>query len=288
MRNKKMLTVLFVLLAVLVSVSAMATTRLRLATTTSLYDTGLWEYLEQIFEERYEIDLHVIYAGTGRALTWGRRGDVDIVVIHSPPDEKEFVAGGYGVERVPFAYNYFLIVGPADDPAGIAGLSPQDAFRRLVEFGEGRFVSRGDDSGTHAMEKLIWEKAGLDHEAVRPAAWYMEAGQGMGPTLIMASEERAYTLTDMGTFLAFRGKLDLVPLVVEGEILLNVYSAIAIDPRRHPHTNLALANKMIAFLISPEIQERIGAFGVEEHGMQLFTPCAGATPCVEIEEEAQR
>ncbi len=260
--------------------------KLRLATGTSLYDAGLWEYLAPIFEERYAVDLQIIYAGTGKALEWGRRGDVDLIVIHSPSREKEFVAQGYGVERVPFAYNYFLIVGPAVDPSTIAGLSPQEAFRRLFEFGKGRFVSRGDDSGTHEREKLIWEKAGFDYEAFRPVVWYIEAGRGMGPTLMMASEKQAYTLTDMGTFLALRGKLDLVPLVAEGEILLNVYSAIAISPQRHPGTKIEAANKMIAFLTSPEIQERIGAFGIEEHGIQLFTPCAGGAPCVE--EEAQQ
>lgn len=259
--------------------------KLRLATGTTLYDAGFWEYLGPIFEERYAVDLQIIYAGTGRALEWGRRGDVDLVVVHSPPCEKEFVAQGYGVKRVPFAYNYFLIVGPPGDPAGIEGLSPQEAFTRLIATGAGRFVSRGDDSGTHVMEQTIWKSAGFDHAEVRTADWYIEAGRGMGPTLLVANGKQAYTLTDMGTFLAFRSRLALIPLVVEGAILLNVYSAIAIDPQRHPGINSDLANKMIDFLTFPEIQARISAMGVEEHGMALFTPCTGTAPCSSADHE---
>ena len=136
--------------------------RLRVATTTSLYDTGLWGYLEPMFEEQYGVELDVMYAGTGKALEYGRRGDVDIVAVHSRAREEEFIVDGYGVERVPFAYNYFLIVGPSDDPAGIKGISPEEAFKKLMETGSGNFVSRGDDSGTHAKEKSIWEKTGMN------------------------------------------------------------------------------------------------------------------------------
>jgi tungstate transport system substrate-binding protein len=249
--------------------------RIRIATTTSLYDTGLWALLEPKFEREHGVELDIIYAGTGIALEWGRRGDVDAIATHCRPREEKFVAEGYGVERVVWAYNYFLIVGPADDTAGIKGLSPEDAFKRLMETGAGGFVSRGDASGTHAMEKAIWREAGFDYEAVRAAEWYIEAGKGMGPTLMMASEKQAYTLSDMGTFLAFRADLVLVPLVDEGDILLNVYTVIAINPKKHPRANIELANKLIAFLTSPEIQRIIGDYGVKEHGMALFTPAAG-------------
>jgi len=249
--------------------------RVRVATTTSLYDTGLWALLEPLFEEKFGVELDILYAGTGIALEWGRRGDVDVIATHARAREEKFVAEGYGVMRVIFAYNYFLIVGPADDPAGIKGLSPEEAFQRLMETGAGRFVSRGDDSGTHGKEKAIWREAGFDYELVRDADWYIEAGRGMGPTLVMASEEQAYTLTDMGTFLAFKARLDLIPLVTEGGILLNVYSVIAICPERHPRTNVETANNLIYFLTSPAIQRLIGAYGVEEHGMALFTPAAG-------------
>jgi len=251
--------------------------RLRVATTTSLYDTGLWGYLEPMFEEEYNVELDVIYAGTGKALEYGRRGDVDIITVHAKAQEEQFIAEGYGVQRVPFACNYFLIVGPAADPAGIGGLSPEGAFKKLMETGNGDFVSRGDDSGTHSKEKAIWEKAGYDYEAVRKAgAWYIEAGSGMGPTLMMASEKQAYTLTDMGTYLAYKGKLELVPIIDKGDILLNVYSAIAVNPEKVPAVKIDMADNLINFLVSPEIQELIGNYGVKEHGMQLFTPGAGA------------
>ena len=253
--------------------------RLRIATTTSLYDTGLWGYLEPMFEEKYGVELDVMYAGTGIALEYGRRGDVDVITVHAKAREEKFVAEGYGVQRVPFAYNYFLIVGPEADPAGIRNLSPEEAFRKLMETGNGSFVSRGDNSGTHSKERVIWEEAGFDYEAVREAGeWYIEAGGGMGPTLLMASQMQAYTLTDVGTFLSYKGKIELVAIVDEGDILLNVYSAIAVNPEKHSKTNIEMANNLIRFLTSSEIQELIGNYGVEEYGMQLFTACAGAEP----------
>ena len=250
--------------------------RLRVATTTSLYDTGLWGYLEPMFQDEYGVELDVIYAGTGKAIEWGRRGDVDVIAVHSRAREEQFVADGYGVERVPFAYNYFLIVGPEADPAGINGMSAEDAFTRLMAEGKAnsqvKFVSRGDDSGTHGKEKAVWASAGYDYEDVRRSgAWYIEAGSGMGPILVMANEMRAYTLSDIGTFLAYRGDLDLVPLVDEGDILLNVYSVIAATRSEKAE----MANKLVEFLTSEEIQELIGEYGVEEYGRQLFTPCAG-------------
>jgi len=273
------LIVVIMLVSLIGGVVGCARPTLRLATTTSLYDTGLWSYLEPKFEEKHGVELDIIYTGTGIALEWGRRGDVDVLTIHDKAREEEFVADGYGVERVPFAYNYFLIVGPPDDPAGIKGLSPEEAFTRLMETGTGRFVSRGDGSGTHTKEKAIWKQAGYDYEAVRVAgAWFIESGRGMGPTLLLASEKQAYTLSDMGTFLAYGGKLDLVPIVDKDAILLNIYSVIAINPEKHPKTNIDMANNLIDFLTSPDIQELIGNYGVEEFGMQLFTPCAGTEP----------
>ncbi len=255
-----------------------ATPHLRLATTTSLYDTGLWDYLEPMFEAEYGVELDVMYAGTGKALEWARRGDVDIIVTHSRERELQLVADGYGLERVPFAYNYFLIVGPADDPAGIRGLPPEDAFRRIAA-SRATFVSRGDDSGTHSREKAIWAAAGLDYEQVRRGgARYIEAGSGMGPTLVMASEKRAYTLTDTGTFLAYRGKLGLVPLVESGTTLLNVYSAIVVNPGKVNVKNADRARDLVRFLTSAEVQDLIGSYGVAEYGQALFSPCAGAEP----------
>jgi len=232
-----------------------------------------------MFEEKYDVELDIMYAGTGKALEYGRRGDVDIITVHSKADEEQFVAEGYGIQRVPFAYNYFLIVGPAADPADITGLSPEEAFKKLMETGDASFISRGDDSGTHAKEKAIWEEAGYDYGAVRNAGtWYIEAGTGMGPTLVMTSEKQAYTLTDMGTYLSYEGKLEVALIIDKGDILLNVYSAIAVNPEKVPKTKIDMANNLINFLTSPEIQELIGNYRVEEYGMQLFTPCAGAEP----------
>ena len=205
--------------------------RLQIATTTSLYDTGLWGYLEPMFEEKYNVEVDVLYAGTGAAIEYGKRGDVDIITVHSKSRELAYVEEGYGVERVPFAYNYFLIVGPESDPAGIAGMTPEDAFKKLFEDGSGTFISRGDDSGTHSKEKAIWAGAGYEYADVQSAGgWYVQGGKGMGPTLLMASEMEGYTLTDMGTFLSYKGDIDLVPIVDEGSILLNVYSVIAGNP----------------------------------------------------------
>jgi tungstate transport system substrate-binding protein len=253
--------------------------RLRVATTTSLYDTGLWSYLEPMFEEKYQVELDVLSAGTGIALEYGRRGDVDVITVHDKVAEEKFVADGYGIQRVPFAYNYFLIVGPKDDPAGIKDMTPGEAFKKLMTTGSGTFISRGDNSGTHAKEKAIWKKAGFDYEVVRKAgAWYIEGGKGMGPTLLMASEKQAYTLTDMGTYVSYKGKLELVPIIDKGDILLNVYSAIAVNPGKVSGAKVDMAKNLVSFLTSPEIQELIGDYGVKEYGLQLFTPCAGTEP----------
>jgi len=267
------------LLYTLVGTAGCQAERLRVATTTSLYDTGLWSYLEPIFEKEYRIELDILYAGTGIALEYGERGDVDVIVVHAKAREEQFIAEGYGLERIPIAYNYFLVVGPESDPAGIREMSPEDAFKKLMEMGSVSFVSRGDDSGTHSKEKKIWESAGFSYTEVRKAGeWYIESGRGMGPTLLMASEMQAYTLTDIGTFLSYSRQLELVPVVDEGTILLNVYSAIAINPARHPGTRAGMAERLIDFLTSEEVQRLIGNYGIEEYGRRLFIPCAGAEP----------
>ncbi len=246
--------------------------RLRVATTTSLYDTGLWSYLEPMFEDEYGVELDVLYAGTGKALEWGRRGDVDVITVHSRTREEQFVEEGYGLARVPFAYNYFLLVGSPDDPAGLSGLTPDEAFATLMNSGQAVFVSRGDDSGTHGKEKAIWSAAGYDYEDVRTSGdWYVEGGSGMGPTLVMADEMNAYTLSDIGTFIAYQNDLNLVPLVDQGDVLLNVYSVLEVSSTRNP----GMAENLVEFLTSETVQELIGNYGVDEYGIQLFTPCAG-------------
>ena len=258
---------------------------LRVATTTSLYDTGLWDTLEPIFEQRYDVDLQITAKGTGMALELGHRGDVDVITVHDPSQEAAFIAGGYaveaegyGTERVPWAYNYFVIVGPEADPAGIGGLTPEEAFLKLQQEGEAdpetvRFVSRGDNSGTHGKEKAIWASAGYDHiedvqETGATAGWYIEAGIGMGATLVMADERIAHTLTDRGTFLAYKGDLDLVPLVDTGDILLNVYTVIICKNGTNPE----MAQNLVDFLRASDIQALIVRFGVPEYGEPLFYP----------------
>lgn len=246
--------------------------RLRVATTTSLYDTGLWGYLEPRFEKAYGVELDVLYAGTGIALEYGRRGDVDVITVHDKAREEAFIAEGLGSERVIFAYNHFVIVGPENDPAGIRGLAPEEAFSKIAETRAAPFISRGDESGTHAKEKQIWAAAGYDYEHIRKSGgWYVEAGTGMGPTLSMAAEKGAYTLSDIGTFLAYKSKTGLRVLVDEGASLLNVYSAIVCTKTKSPE----MARNLVTFLTSEETQRLIGEYGKADFGEPLFTPCAG-------------
>jgi tungstate transport system substrate-binding protein len=255
--------------------------RFKIATTTSLYDTGLWYHLEPIFEELANVEMDIVYAGTGIALEYGRRGDVDAIIVHDRAREDQFIADGYGLNRRNFAYNFFLIAGPPDDPAGIKGLTAAGAYQKLYEEGmKGNitFVSRGDDSGTHAKEKLIWKEAGFDYEEVRNSGdWYIEAGKGMGPTLLMANEKRSYTMADISTFLAYNLKsdLELESLVEQDPIFLNVYAAIAINPETHSAAKIDIANKLINWLISDEVQEIIATYGKAEYGRSLFFPIAG-------------
>jgi len=262
---------------------------LRIATTTSLYDTGLWDALEDLFEPKYSADLQVTAKGTGAALALGMSGDVDAVTVHDPVQEAAFIGDGYaatvqsfGVERVTWAYNYFIIVGPESDPADIGSLAgslaPEQAFQKIQQEGTLdpeaiRFVSRGDNSGTHGKEEAIWASAEYDYtEDIQgdgaAIGWYVEAGTGMGATLEMADELMAYTLTDKGTFLAYQGDLDLVPLVHEGDIMLNVYAVMICKNGYHPE----MANSLVDFLRSEAIQALIAGFRVAEYGEPLFYP----------------
>lgn len=255
-------------------------TRIRLATTTSLYDTGLWSLLEPLYEEEYGVELDILYAGSGVAFEYGRNCDIDVLTIHSKADELQFIADGYGMERIPFAYNHFVIVGPADDPAGIAGMSPEEAFATLAEQQDSKFISRYDKSGTHTKEKAIWAAAGYNYSDIESSGdWYVKAVQGMAPTLLMADEVGGYTLSDIGTFLANQG--DLVSLVDSGSIMLNVYSVIAINSSKctsMSSASVAGANDMVEFLTSDEVQELIDNYGAEQYGQSLFTACYGNEP----------
>jgi len=234
-----------------------------------------------MFEEDYDVELDVLYAGTGIAIEYGKRGDVDAIAVHSKTRETAFVDDGYGIARVPFAYNYFVIVGPAGDPAGIGDMTPENALAKLYTDADSKFISRGDDSGTHGKEKAIWMAAGYDYDndVVGAGTWYVEAGSGMGSTLLKANEMQGYTVSDMGTFLAYQADLDLVAVVDEGSILLNVYSVLACDPdNTNSRVNSVMGQNLVTFLTSEEIQDIIGQYGVTEYDRQLFTPCAGDEP----------
>jgi tungstate transport system substrate-binding protein len=257
-------------------------TRFKIATTTSLYDTGLWYYLEPMFEKYADVEMDIIYAGTGIALEYGKRGDVDAVVVHDPAAEDQFIADGYGINRRYFAYNFFLIIGPPNDPAGIKGSTATEAFKKIYEAGikdpdTVKFVSRGDNSGTQSKEKLIWSKAGFNYADIEKSGkWYVEAGQGMGPTLLMANQQLAYVLADISTFLAYSKKnnLTIVSLVEQDPVFLNVYAVMAINPEKNTNAKIDMANKFINWLISPEIQNVIGTYGKAEYGRPLFFPLA--------------
>jgi len=240
---------------------------LRLATTTSVNDSGLLEHLRPAFEEETGITLQVIAQGTGKAIETGKAGDADVLLLHAESAEEEFVAGGYGLERIEFMYNYFVIVGPPGDPVQITGMGAVVALTQIME-SEAPFVSRGDNSGTHMREMSLWEKAQLE-----PAGdWYIGAGAGMGAVLTMASEKQAYTLTDKATFLAMRDELEL-ELVVEGDPdLRNPYSVIAVNPEKHDGINDRGAARFIEWITSAEVLDKIARFGIEEFGESLFSP----------------
>lgn len=254
--------------------------KLRISTTTSLEDTGLLKDVEAAFEKKYPgVDVQVVSGGTGIAIQYGERGDVDLMLVHDKARETKFVNDGFGTKRTEFAYNYFWIVGPADDPAGIKGLNATAAFKKITEMGQTnpnvKFVSRGDASGTNAREIKIWNSTGIDiNKTKNSSSWYIESGKGMGDTLIIANEKNAYTITDSGTFLAFSkdAKIKLVPLVTTGKDLLNIYTAIPVNPQKFPKTNIDAANNFVNFLVSPEGQNIIGNYGNDKFGQPLFTP----------------
>jgi len=252
---------------------------LRIATTTSLYDTGLLDELELMYENISDVDVQITAQGTGQSLDTARRGDVDLVLVHSPSLEQQFIDEGYGINQRCFAYNNFIIVGPESDPAGIANMTPVEAFQAIYTAGTNEtpgvaFVSRGDESGTHTREKEIWTAAGYNYttDIQDSGNWYLETGSGMGETLTIANLREAYTLSDIGTYLAFQDQLNLVQLVTEGDQLMNRYSAIAVNPEMAQGVNIDEANRFIDWITTNETKEFIGNFGVEEFGQPLFTP----------------
>lgn len=241
---------------------------IRLATTTSTENSGLLHVLLPAFENDSGYKVHVIAVGTGKALRMGQDGDVDVVMVHARADEDRFVAAGYGVNRRDLMYNDFVIVGPSGDPAGIRAHTQAAAALARIAERHTVFISRGDESGTYKKEQELWQSVG-----VKPAgAWYRAIGQGMEQALQMASELQAYTLTDRGTWLALRRKLNL-DIVLQGDTsLFNAYGVIAVSPKRYPDVNYAGAMALITWLTSAEGQQAIAHFTVD--GEELFFPTA--------------
>jgi tungstate transport system substrate-binding protein len=242
-----------------------------LATTTSLQDSGLLDVLVPMFERRTGYTVKPIAVGTGQALALGARGEADVVLAHAPEQEKRYVTEGRLARRRLVMVNDFMIVGPAADPAGIRGeRSAVGAFRKIAAAGA-RFVSRGDRSGTHALELALWREAGVEPGP----PWYIESGQGMGATLGIAEDRRAYTLTDRGTFLAFGRRVGLQTMVEGDRRLLNLYSVLEVPPGNGPRVNAEGGRVFADFMVSPEAQGVIATFGADRYGRSLFTPAAG-------------
>ncbi len=248
-----------------------------LATTTSTEDSGLLEFILPVFEEETGIRVKVVAVGTGQALKLGENGDADVVLVHARAREDAFMEAGHGVRREDVMYNDFVIVGPPEDPAGIMGGNNAGLAVETIAGVGSPFVSRGDDSGTHTKEKMIWAEAGIE-----PAGdWYISAGQGMGAVLTMANEMQAYTLSDRATYLARTLSGTMLEILVEGDpLLFNPYGIMAINPDKNDHIQIDLANQFIDWIISPPVQELISEFGLEKFGLPLFTP--NSQPWLEV------
>ena len=239
---------------------------IRVSTTTSVNDSGLLPYLLPVFEEATGYTVEVQSAGTGAAIQKAKDGNADLILVHAKASEEEFIAEGYGVERLPFMYNYFVIVGPADDPAGIRGsANAAEAFDK-IEDAEANFISRGDDSGTHKAELKIWG----DDIPEADDEWYISAGQGMGACLTMASEKGAYCLTDKATFLSNKADLDLEIILAEGDDMMNTYSLIECNPEKLEGINTEGAKALIEWLTGDDASALIAKYGEEQYGEALF------------------
>jgi|Deesub1362A_J573_1020465.scaffolds.fasta_scaffold00059_5 tungstate transport system substrate-binding protein len=253
---------------------------LTISTTTSLYDTGLLEnIIAPTFKKETGIELRFIPKGTGAAIQDAKNGVADAIMVHARSKEVAFMKEGYGVNRKVFAYNFFAIVGPTNDPAGIKGMTPIDALKKIVE--EGRkgnaiWVSRDDGSGTNTKEIALWKKAGFDYAKIKNEEWFRNTGSGMGQTLNYANNVKGYTLTDMGTYLKYRkdSLIELEILVNKGEELINIYSIILVNPEKYKK-DFDGAMKLVKWLVSEKGQEIIGNYGKEEYGAPLFFPIVG-------------
>jgi tungstate transport system substrate-binding protein len=242
-----------------------------LATTTSTVDSGLLDVLIPVFEKRTGYRVKTISVGTGQALAMGEKGEADVLLTHAPAAEKKLVDSGAVTNYQLVMHNDFVIVGPPGDPAGIKGKSSADAFKAIAAK-EAVFVSRGDDSGTHKKELSLWKKAEVSPAG---AKWYQESGQGMGATLLMASEKQGYTLTDRATYLAQKGNIDSEILSEGDKGLLNIYHVMEVNAEKFPKVNAGGSKAFVEFMIAPETQKMIGEFGKDKYGQSLFFPDAG-------------
>ncbi|HTI55530.1 MAG TPA: substrate-binding domain-containing protein [Verrucomicrobiae bacterium] len=271
----RLVAVLWVALVAAVSLStgpALAqSTVVILSTTTSTQDSGLLDVLVPLFERKTGLTVKTISVGTGQALALAARGEADVTLAHAASLEKKYVAEGKMTNRRLVMYNDFVIIGPPDDPAKIKGLpNAFDALKRIAE-SQSRFVSRGDKSGTHVLELALWKQASVEPKGV----WYIESGQGMGQTLGIANDRRAYTLTDRATYLAFQRRVDLPILVEKDRPLLNIYSVMEVNPANGPRVNTAGGKAFAEFMLAPETQAVIKEFGMDKYGQALFVPVAG-------------
>jgi tungstate transport system substrate-binding protein len=257
----------------IVAPAAPANPNLILATTTSTQDSGLLDVLVPMFEGQTGYTVQTVAVGSGEAMKMGEEGNADVLLVHAPASEVTFMDGGFGTDRFLVMHNDFIIVGPADDPAGIKGISSAAAFKAIYEAGA-RFITRGDDSGTHKKELALWKSAELD-----PAGqlWYMETGQGMSASMTIASEKEAYILTDRATYLANEDNYQLEILVEGDHRLLNVYHVITVSQTRWHEVNYEGALAFSKFMTDLVTQEVIGEFGVDTFGQSLFYPDATKT-----------
>jgi tungstate transport system substrate-binding protein len=242
-----------------------------LSTTTSTQDSGLLDVLVPLFEKTTGHSVKTISVGTGQALALAAKGDADVALVHAPSLEKKYVADGKLQNRRLVMYNDFVLIGPKQDPAKVKSAKGALAAMKLIAQAKSPFVSRGDNSGTHSLEKSLWKEAGVEPKG----DWYIEAGQGMGATLGIANERNAYTITDRGTYLALAKRVTL-PILVEGDrSLLNVYSVMEVNPANGPRVNATGGRAFADFMVSPQAQNAIKSFGVEKFGQPLFVPVAG-------------
>lgn len=242
---------------------------IRLSTTTSVNDSGLLPYLQPFFEKDTGYRLEITSAGTGAAIEKGRTGDADALLVHAKASEEAFIEEGYSAERFPFMYNYFVILGPSDDPAGVMNVDTASEALKAIAESESAFVSRGDNSGTHKAELKIWQAAEIEPDP-QVDKWYISAGDGMGACINMAAEQQAYVLSDKATYLAHEMRGELVILLEKSDEMMNTYSMLAISTDKWPDTNIDGANAFIEWMTSDKAKDLINAYGLEEYGEQLF------------------